>query len=89
MSIIWTIIIGFIVGLIAKALMPGKDPKGCLLTTLLGIGGAVVGKFLGQGLGLYKEGDSAGFFMSLFGAMILLFIFHHFRKKDPTPPHID
>jgi uncharacterized membrane protein YeaQ/YmgE (transglycosylase-associated protein family) len=76
MSIIITIIIGFFVGLIARALMPGPNPLGFILTTLLGIGGALVGKFVGQGLGLYRPDDVAGFFMSLLGAMIILFIYH-------------
>lgn len=81
MSIIWAIIIGFIVGLIAKALTPGKDPADFIITTLLGVGGAVVGKFVGQALGIYREGEPAGFFMSIIGAMILLFIYHYFNKN--------
>lgn len=85
MSIIITIIIGFIVGLIAKALMPGRDPQGCLLTTLLGIGGAVLGQYLGQILGLYRAGEPAGFFMSLIGAMLLLYLFKAFNRNDSTP----
>lgn len=82
MGIILTIVIGFVVGLIARAIMPGKDVMGFILTTLLGIGGALIGKFLGQGLGFYKEGEPAGFFMSLLGAVILLFIYNLFRKKN-------
>lgn len=85
MSIIWAIIIGFIVGLVARALMPGKDPSGFIITTLLGIGGAVIGKWLGQGLGLYREGDPAGFFMSVIGAMVLLFIYHLLNKNRAAP----
>lgn len=85
MSIIWTIIIGFIVGLLARALMPGKDPAGFIVTTLLGIGGAIVGKFIGQVLGFYREGDTAGFFMSLVGALIILAIYHYFKKKEAAP----
>lgn len=81
MSIIWTILIGFVVGLLARAIMPGKDALGFILTTLLGIGGALVGKFLGQFLGLYKEDDPVGFFMSLVGALILLLIYHYFSRK--------
>jgi uncharacterized membrane protein YeaQ/YmgE (transglycosylase-associated protein family) len=87
MSIIWAIIIGFIVGLIAKFLMPGRDPKGFIITTLLGIGGSLIGTFIGQGLGFYREGESAGFIMSIIGAMILLYIYHLIIKdKAPTPP---
>lgn len=82
MSIISTIFIGLIVGLFARALMPGKDVLGLIMTTLLGIGGALVGKFIGQVLGLYVEGQPAGFFMSLIGAMILLFLYNHLRTKN-------
>ena len=82
MGILLTIIIGFFVGLFARALMPGNDIVGFIMTTLLGIGGALVGKLLGQELGLYTQGESAGFFMSLIGAMILLYIYHQFRKRN-------
>ncbi len=81
MHIIWVIIIGFIVGLFARALMPGKDIRGFIVTTLLGIGGAVVGKYVGQAIGIYKEQEPAGFFMSLIGAMLILLIFHLFNKN--------
>jgi uncharacterized membrane protein YeaQ/YmgE (transglycosylase-associated protein family) len=82
MNLLLTIFMGFFIGLFARALMPGKDVLGFIMTTILGIGGALVGKFIGQGLGLYSEGEAAGFFMSLIGAMILLFIYNHFRKKE-------
>jgi uncharacterized membrane protein YeaQ/YmgE (transglycosylase-associated protein family) len=82
MHIIGVIIIGFIVGLIARALMPGKDPAGIILTTLLGIGGAFIGQYLGQILGFYNENDPAGFIMSVIGAIILLLILHLFRNKQ-------
>jgi len=81
MGFIWTIIIGFVVGLFARALMPGKDAFGIIITTLLGIGGAIVGKFIGQAFGIYGEKDPAGFLMSLIGAMILLFLYNMFLKK--------
>lgn len=83
MSIIFTIIIGFFVGLLARALMPGKDAFGFIVTTLLGIGGAFVGKFLGQAMGLYGEHDPAGFFMSLLGAIIILVIYRILAPKNP------
>lgn len=86
MSIIWTIIIGFVIGLIAKFLTPGKDPSGFIITTLIGIGGSVVGKYLGQGLGFYRENEPAGFLMSIIGAMLLLFIYHYFTKDKSTAP---
>ena len=75
MSIIWAIVIGFIVGLIAKALMPGRDPGGFIVTVLLGIVGAVVATFLGQALGLYAAGQSAGWIASVVGAIIVLAIY--------------
>lgn len=81
MSIIWAIIIGFIVGLIAKFLMPGRDPGGFIVTALLGIVGAVLATFLGQAMGLYAAGQSAGFIASVIGAMIVLFIYHLIRGR--------
>lgn len=88
MHIIGTIVIGFIVGLFARAIMPGKNAMGFILTTLLGIGGAFIGGYLGQVLGFYSEGQPAGFFMSLLGAVIILFIYEHFfrNKVENTPP---
>ena len=76
MSIIWAIIIGFIVGLVAKFLLPGRDPGGFIITALLGIVGAVVATFLGQAMGLYAAGQSAGFIGAVIGAIDVLFIYH-------------
>lgn len=81
MSIIWAIIIGFIVGLIAKFLMPGRDPGGFIITAILGIVGALLATFLGQAMGLYAAGQSAGFIASVIGAMIVLFIYHLIRGR--------
>lgn len=81
MSIIWAIIIGFIVGLIAKFLMPGRDPGGFIITAVLGIVGALLATFLGQAMGLYSAGQSAGFIASVIGAMIVLFIYHLVRGR--------
>jgi uncharacterized membrane protein YeaQ/YmgE (transglycosylase-associated protein family) len=72
---LYTIFIGLIIGIVAKLLMPGRDPGGFIITTLLGILGAVFGGFLGRSLGLYREGEPAGFLMSVLGAVILLFIY--------------
>ena len=69
------IIFGVIVGAIAKLLMPGRDPGGFIVTMLLGIAGAVTGGFLGRVLGWYGPNDGAGFFMSLIGAILLLWIY--------------
>lgn len=72
MTIIWTIIIGFIVGLIARALMPGRDPGGLIITTVLGIAGALLGSFIGRVLGVYAQGEPAGIILSIIGAILLL-----------------
>jgi len=75
MHLIGTLIIGLIVGALAKLLMPGKDPGGFIITILLGIAGAFVGTYLGQLLHLYQPGQAAGWVMSIIGAMILLGIY--------------
>ncbi|ODU44996.1 GlsB/YeaQ/YmgE family stress response membrane protein [uncultured Aquimonas sp.] len=74
MSILWTLLIGFVVGLVARFLKPGRQKLGFILTTVLGIVGAFVGSFLGQTLGLYQPGEAAGFIMSVIGAIIVLAI---------------
>ncbi len=81
MWILWTILIGFLAGALAKFLMPGKDPGGIIVTTLLGIGGAFVATFLGQLLGWYSTGDSAGFIGAVVGAVILLAVYRFFKQK--------
>jgi uncharacterized membrane protein YeaQ/YmgE (transglycosylase-associated protein family) len=80
MGILMTIIIGLVVGVIAKLLMPGKDPGGFIVTTLLGIAGAFVARFLGQALGFYAEGESAGIIASILGAVLLLFLYRLLRR---------
>ena len=84
MSIIWTIIIGFIVGVIAKFLRPGDkyEPKGFILTTILGIVGAFVATYLGQAVGWYKPGESAGFIGGIVGAIILLAVYGFFSGRQ-------
>jgi uncharacterized membrane protein YeaQ/YmgE (transglycosylase-associated protein family) len=81
MHYVWVAIIGLIVGAIAKLIMPGKDPGGFIVTMLLGIAGSFLGTFVGRALGLYHEGQAAGFIMSLIGAIILLAIYRFFRKS--------
>jgi uncharacterized membrane protein YeaQ/YmgE (transglycosylase-associated protein family) len=81
MHFIATLIIGLIVGAVAKLLMPGKDPGGIIITMLLGIAGSFVATFLGRAIGLYREGSSAGFLMSVLGAVILLFLYRLFTKR--------
>lgn len=76
MGIIWTIIIGFVAGVIAKFIMPGKnEPSGFILTTILGIVGAFVASFLGRALGWYEPGQGAGLIGAVVGAIIVLFIY--------------
>lgn len=81
MGILWTLIIGFVVGAIAKFLMPGKDPGGFIITILLGIAGAFLAGFIGRALHWYAEGEVAGFIASIVGAMILLVIYRMFKGK--------
>ena len=82
MGIIWTIIIGFIVGVIAKFIMPGEnEPKGFILTTILGIVGAFVSTYLGQAVGWYRAGEGAGFIGAVIGAVILLFLYGLIMKR--------
>jgi uncharacterized membrane protein YeaQ/YmgE (transglycosylase-associated protein family) len=81
MSIIGTIIIGFFIGLFAKLLMPGRDPGGFIITTLLGIAGSFIANFLGRSLGFYHEGEPAGFIASIIGAVLLLLIYRMIRVR--------
>jgi uncharacterized membrane protein YeaQ/YmgE (transglycosylase-associated protein family) len=74
-GVIGWILFGLIVGALAKLLMPGRDPGGFIVTMLLGIAGALIGGFLGRALGWYGPNDGAGFFMSLIGAILLLWIY--------------
>ena len=84
MSIIWAIIIGFIVGLVAKFLMPGRDGGGFILTAILGIVGAVVATWLGRAMGFYGANESAGFIASVIGAIIVLFVYHLIAGRRRT-----
>lgn len=79
MSIIGWIIFGLIVGVVAKLLMPGRDPGGIIVTILLGIGGALLGGFLGRVLGWYGDGDPVGFIMAVIGAILMLFVYRKIR----------
>jgi uncharacterized membrane protein YeaQ/YmgE (transglycosylase-associated protein family) len=77
------IVFGLIVGVIAKLLMPGRDPGGFIVTVLLGIAGALVAGFLGRALGLYGPNDGAGYIMSILGAVLLLFAYRKFAVRTP------
>jgi uncharacterized membrane protein YeaQ/YmgE (transglycosylase-associated protein family) len=81
MSIIWAILIGFLVGIVAKFLMPGRDGGGFFVTALLGIVGALVATFLGQAMGIYAAGQSAGFIGAVVGAIVVLFIYNLIRGR--------
>jgi uncharacterized membrane protein YeaQ/YmgE (transglycosylase-associated protein family) len=81
LSIIWMCVIGLVAGALAKLLMPGKDPGGLIVTMLLGIAGSLVAGYLGRAMGLYNEGEGAGFIMSVVGAVILLALYRMFRKS--------
>jgi uncharacterized membrane protein YeaQ/YmgE (transglycosylase-associated protein family) len=83
-GIVGWIIFGLIVGLVAKLLMPGRDPGGIIVTMLIGIVGAVVGGFLGRAMGLYGPEDPAGFIMSVLGAIILLVIYRIATSRKPV-----
>ena len=84
MGIIWTILIGFIVGMLAKMLTPGKDPSGFFITAAIGIAGSLLATYGGQALGLYSAGEPAGFVGSLVGAIILLVLYHLLSRKSAT-----
>lgn len=85
MGVIWTIIIGFLAGVVAKFIMPGKnEPSGFIMTTILGIVGAFVASFLGEALGWYKAGEGAGFVGSVVGAIIVLLIYGWVAGKRQT-----
>jgi len=82
MTIIWIILVGFVVGLLAKMLTPGRDPSGFIITVAIGIAGSLLATYGGQALGLYSAGEPAGFIGSLVGAIILLAIYHLVRRDS-------
>jgi uncharacterized membrane protein YeaQ/YmgE (transglycosylase-associated protein family) len=82
LHLLWTALIGIVVGVIAKFIMPGKDPGGIFITMILGIAGSFLGTYLGRFVGHYQQGQSAGFLMSLLGAIIILGIYHLIRRTQ-------
>ena len=82
LALLWEGLIGLLVGVMAKFVMPGKDPGGILITMLLGIAGSFVATYLGQMIGWYRQGDAAGFLMSVAGAVLLLVIYRFLRGKS-------
>ena len=81
MHLLWTLLIGLVIGAVAKLLMPGKDPGGFIVTMLIGIAGSFVATYAGRALGWYQEGQAAGFIMSVLGAIVLLALYHMIRPK--------
>lgn len=81
MTILWTILIGFIVGLVAKFLMPGRDPGGFIITVLIGIAGSFVATYLGAAMGWYQNGETAGFIAAVLGSIILLIVYRLLTGK--------
>lgn len=75
MDILLWVVFGLVVGIVAKLLMPGRDPGGIILTIVIGIVGALLGGWIGRALGLYREGDAVGFIMAVIGAIVLLMIY--------------
>jgi uncharacterized membrane protein YeaQ/YmgE (transglycosylase-associated protein family) len=85
MHIIWTILIGFVAGLVAKMLTPGKDPSGFFITAAIGIAGSLIATYVGQAVGWYQAGESAGFIGAVVGAIVLLAIYHLIRRSSSNP----
>ncbi len=84
MHYLWVALIGLVVGALAKLIMPGRDPGGILITMALGIAGSFLATWAGRGLGLYQQGEAAGFIMSVIGAVVLLFIYRLFKGRAAT-----
>ena len=81
MGIIWTIIIGFLAGLVARALKPGDDKLGLIMTTVLGVVGALAATYVGQALGWYKANEPAGFIGAVVGAIVLLILYSIVKRR--------
>jgi uncharacterized membrane protein YeaQ/YmgE (transglycosylase-associated protein family) len=81
MHLIAFLLFGLVVGVLARLIVPGREPGGWVISMLLGVAGAFLGGFLGRGLGLYREGEPAGFVMSLIGAIILVVAYHAMARR--------
>jgi uncharacterized membrane protein YeaQ/YmgE (transglycosylase-associated protein family) len=81
-GIIWILLIGLVIGAVAKLLTPGRDPGGCIITMLIGIAGSFVASYLGQKLGWYEAGQPAGFIASVVGAMLLLLLYRLIARRS-------
>jgi len=83
-SLIWSAFIGLIIGAVAKLIVPGKDPGGIWITILLGIAGSFLASWIGQAAGWYQQGQSAGFIVSILGAILILSVYHLVRRQTTT-----
>jgi uncharacterized membrane protein YeaQ/YmgE (transglycosylase-associated protein family) len=81
MHYVWIVIVGLVVGALAKLFMPGRDPGGFIITIIIGIAGSFLASFLGKAAGLYRQGESAGFIASILGAMLLLFVYRMIARR--------
>ena len=81
MSIVWTILIGFLAGLVARAIKPGDDSAGFIVTTVIGVAGSLIATYLGQAMGWYTAGQGAGFIASVLGAIVLLVIYGMIKRR--------
>ena len=81
MGILWTILIGFIVGIVAKFLMPGRDPGGFIITVLIGIAGSFIATYVGAAMGWYQNGETAGFIAAVLGSIVLLLLYRMLAGK--------
>ena len=85
MGIVWTILLGLVIGVVAKLLHPGKDDLGFIMTILLGVAGSFLAGIVGQQLGWYNAGEGAGFIASVVGAIVLLVIYSLVRRRSHRP----
>ena len=83
---LWDLLIGLVVGALAKLIMPGKDPGGIIVTMLIGLAGAFIATFLGRAAGWYQPGQQAGFFASLLGALLLLWLYRLYVTRRVRSP---
>jgi uncharacterized membrane protein YeaQ/YmgE (transglycosylase-associated protein family) len=86
--LVWIVLIGFVAGVIARLLMPGPNtPKGFVITTILGVAGALLASFVGEAIGWYRPGQGAGFIGATIGAMVILFVWHRLVAYEIIPDH--
>lgn len=84
---IWTLLVGLVVGALAKLIMPGKDPGGIIITMVIGVVGSMIAYFIGRGLGWYAEGEPTGFIASVVGAVILLGVYRAITGRNTRIHH--